>query len=145
MEGFPPHSIDIFISPIRDSPQAQGCLVGLLILIVLDVMLGFSAACRTHTVRSSVMRDGVWHKVGELGIVAVCDVIDGLLGTGIDLGFNSPITVVVIAYLCVMEIMSCLENAVRLDPELEKSKALGFITATLKGGKDGSDGTKEGE
>lgn len=136
MEKFPPHYIDIFISPIRDSPQAQGCLVGLLILIVLDILLGFSAACRTHTVQSSVMRDGIWHKVGELGLVAVAVILDGLLGTGVDLGFSAPITVGVIVYLCLMEAASCLENALKLDPELKDSKALGFLTDALHS-KDG--------
>ena len=44
MDHFPPHSIDIFISPIRDSPQAQTALMALLLLIVLDVVLGLAAA-----------------------------------------------------------------------------------------------------
>ena len=142
MEGFPPHSIDIFISPIRDSPQAQGCLVGLLILIVLDTLLGFSAACRTHAVKSSVMRDGIWHKVGELGLVAVSVILDGLLGTGVDLGFSAPITVGVIVYLCLMEAASCLENALKLDPELKDTKALGLLTDALHSG-NGKDGGQQ--
>lgn len=144
MDKFPPHYIDIFLSPIRDSLQAQGCLVGLLILIVLDILLGFAAACRTHAVKSSVMRDGIWHKVGELGLVAVAVILDGLLGTGVDLGFSAPITVGVIVYLCLMEAASCLENAIKLDPELKETKALGLIASALHIAGDG-EGTKEGE
>lgn len=143
MEKFPPHYIDIFISPIRDSPQAQGCLVGLLILIVLDILLGFSAACRTHAVQSSVMRDGIWHKVGELGLVTVAVILDGLLGTGVDLGFSAPITVGVIVYLCLMEAASCLENALKLDPELKDTKALGLITSAIHSGEPKEDGKEQ--
>ena len=127
MDHFPPDYLDHFLAPIRDSPQAQTALMALLLLIVLDVVLGVSAAAKNHDLQSSEMRAGAWHKVGELGVVAIADVADGMLMGGLDIGFAAPVCTAVIVYLCINEIVSCLENAVKLNPELKDSPALNLL------------------
>lgn len=127
MDHFPPDYLDHFLAPIRDSPQAQTALMALLLLIVLDVVLGIAAAAKNHDLQSSEMRAGAWHKIGELGVVAIADVADGMLMGGLDIGFAAPVCTAVIVYLCVNEIVSCLENSVKLNPELKDSPALNLL------------------
>ena len=127
MDHFPPNYLDHFLAPIRDSPQAQTALMALLLLIVLDVILGLAAAAKNRDIQSSEMRAGAWHKVGELGVVAIADVADGMLMGGLDIGFSAPVCTAVIVYLCINEIVSCLENAVKLNPELKDSPALNLL------------------
>ena len=71
MDHFPPDYLDHFLAPIRDSPQAQTALMALLPLIVLDVVLGVAEAAKNHDIQSAKMREGAWHKVGELGVSGV--------------------------------------------------------------------------
>lgn len=155
MNHFPPDYLDHFIAPIRDSPQAQTALMALLLLIVLDVVLGIAAAVKSHDIQSSKMRAGAWHKVGELGVVAIADIADGMLMGGLDIGFASPVCTAVIVYLCINEVVSCLEKSVKLYPGLKNSPALKLlrvsseqrdaqavadaIKGAKKGGSDGLD------
>ena len=127
MDHFPPDYLNHFITPIRDSPQAQTALMALLLLIVLDVVLGISAAAKNHDIQSAEMRDGAWHKVGELGVVVIADIADGMLMGGLDIGLDAPVCTAVIIYMCINEAVSCLENAVKLNPELKDSPALNLL------------------
>ena len=124
---FLPDYVDHFLSPIRDSPQAQTALMALMLLIVLDVVLGVAAAAKSHDLQSAKMRAGAWHKVGELGVVAIADVVDGMLMGGLDIGYSSPVCTAVIVYLCANEIISCLENSVKLYPGLKDSPAISLL------------------
>ena len=132
MNHFPPDYLDHFLSPIRDSPQAQTALMALLLLIVLDVALGLAAAAKSHDLQSAKMRAGAWHKVGEMGVVAIADVIDGMLMGGLDIGFAAPVCTAIIVYLCANEIVSCLEKSVKLYPGLKDSPALRLLRESSK-------------
>lgn len=121
MNDFPPHYIDVFIQPLRDNGAAQAAFVAFAVLMVLDVVLGFAAAAKNNEVRSAKMREGLWHKVGELGIVAIGDVLDGAMLGGVDLGFSAPVTTFMLVYLIVNEALSCFENACKLNPTLSQS------------------------
>lgn len=127
MDHFPPDYLDHFLAPIRDSPQAQTALMALLLLIVLDVVLGVAAAAKSHDLQSAKMRAGAWHKIGELGVVAIADVVDGMLMGGLDIGFAAPVCTAVIVYLCANEIVSCLEKSVKLYPGLKDSPAISLL------------------
>lgn len=127
MDHFPPDYLDHFLAPIRDSPQAQTALMALLLLIVLDVVLGIAAAAKNHDLQSAKMRTGAWHKIGELGVVAIADVVDGMLMGGLDIGFSAPVCTAVIVYLCINEVVSCLEKSVKLYPGLKDSPAISLL------------------
>lgn len=117
----PPIFIDVFIQPIRDSQATQVAFAAFAILMALDVLLGFLAASKNHEVKSSKMREGLWHKTGELGVVAIGDVLDGVLLGGVPMSFSAPVTLGLLVYLIVNEAVSCYENACKLSPSLADS------------------------
>lgn len=128
-----PHFIDVFISPIRDNQTAQVVLVALFALMLLDMLFGFSAAAKGGRVKSSVMREGIWHKASEVGVVIIADISDGMLLGGVNLGYSAPILTSAIVLLCINELVSCAENLVKLNPELADWHVLDWISEVHDG------------
>ena len=116
-----PSFVDVFLSPVRDNPIAQAAIVGLLILIVLDWVFGIGSALAKHAFSSEKMREGIGHKSTELGFVLVGIIADGLLFAGLDVGFNGPVLVTIVGYLCIMEIGSLLEHFADMNPQMADS------------------------
>lgn len=139
----PPIFIDVFLSPLRDNGVAQVAFAAFCFLMVLDVLLGYAAAVKGKSVKSAKMREGLWHKTGELGVVAVGDVLDGMLLGGIDMPFSAPVTTAMIVYLAINEAVSCMENAVKLDPELGDKRFFRVLMETLNEAGDSKDGAHD--
>lgn len=99
----------------------QGLILVALAFIVLDILLGFSGAVKNQCVSSKVMREGLWHKLGSISLIAVSDIIDGALLGGVDLGFPAPVLAGVCLYISLMELVSVLENITILNPELRNN------------------------
>lgn len=137
----PPIFIDVFLSPLRDNGVAQVAFMAFCFLMVLDVLLGYAAAVKGKSVKSAKMREGLWHKTGELGVVAVGDVLDGMLLGGIDMPFSAPVTTAIIVYLAINEAVSCMENIVKLDPELGDKRFFRVLMATLNDASDKKEST----
>lgn len=116
-----PVFVDVFLSPVRDNPIAQAAIVGLMLLILLDWVFGIGGAISHNEFSSEKMRQGIGHKCTELGFVMVGIIADGLLFSGLDVGFNGPVLVTIVAYLCVMEIGSLLEHFADINPQLADS------------------------
>ena len=138
----PPIFIDVFMQPLRDNTVAQVAFMAFCFLMLLDILLGYAAAVKTKTVKSAKMREGLWHKTGEMGIIAVGDVLDGMLLGGIDMPFSAPVTTAMIVYLAINEAVSCMENVVKLDPELGDKRFFRVLMATLS---DASDKPSDGD
>lgn len=138
----PPIFIDVFMQPLRDNAVAQVAFMAFCFLMLLDILLGYAAAVKTKSVKSAKMREGLWHKTGELGVVAVGDVLDGMMLGGIDMPFSAPVTTAIIVYLAINEAVSCMENAVKLDPELADKRFFRVLMATLS---DASDKPNDGD
>lgn len=105
-------------------------IVIVLVFILLDVVSGLLKAFSTTGFDSSVMRQGFFHKLGELLSVALCVVADESLprlGVLIDVNFSAMCC----TYLVLMEIGSVLENIGAVNPELREP--LSKIFAKLKG------------
>lgn len=118
-------TISLLLEPIQENRT----LIHLaLILIVLDVVVGFSGAIKNNCVSSKVMREGLWHKLGSVFLIAVSDVIDGALLGGIDLGYPAPVLAAVCLYVALMEVVSVLENITVLNPELKNNPLIGRFT-----------------
>lgn len=117
----------IFIDPIASNPLAQVAIATVLLLIALDVIVGFTGAAITKTISSSKMRNGLLHKLMELAAVALADIVDGALLGGFDIVEGSPILVAVCAYLAVMEASSVLELIVKYNPDLSGSGIFGLF------------------
>lgn len=91
-----------------------------LALMVLDVLLGLAGAVKNKDVQSSKMREGLWHKAGSVGLIVLAYVLDVAVDH-VDLGVIFPGVVIVCAYIILMEVGSCLENLVVLNPELRNN------------------------
>ena len=142
----PPIFIDVFMQPLRDNSVAQVAFTAFCFLMVLDILLGYAAAVKGKTVKSSKMREGLWHKTGEMGIIVVGDVLDGMLLGGIDMPFTAPVTTAMIVYLAINEAVSCMENIVKLDPELGDKRFFRVLMDALKESdkkKDGGEANAE--
>lgn len=95
-----------------------------LVLCVLDVASGYIAAMRTGTVNSTVMRDGMWNKMGEVFAIVVgkaveiCISIFGADFVGMEM--NVPVCTAVCAYLSLYEVTSIVENIGKMNPTIGK-------------------------
>jgi toxin secretion/phage lysis holin len=121
--------LQAFLSPIRDCFPAQLAIAALLILILLDWVFGIANALIHHEFSSSKMREGIGHKCSELGFVVVGIVMDAMITSGIDIGFQGPILTTIALYLCVMEIGSLLETFAKIYPKLAKSPAFKLLAS----------------
>lgn len=121
--------LETFLSPIRDCFPAQVAVAALLLLILLDWIFGISNALLHHEFSSEKMREGIGHKCSELGFVVVGIIMDAMIMSGLDLGFQGPILTTITLYLCIMEIGSLLETFALINPELAKSPAFKLLAS----------------
>lgn len=122
-----PPILEVFLSPIRDCFPAQVAIISLLLLILLDWIFGIGNACMHHEFSSKKMREGIGHKCSELGFIAVGVLMDALIMSGLDIGFEGPILTTVAVYLCIMEIGSLMETFAKINPELAHSPAFKLL------------------
>lgn len=90
------------------------------ILIALDYATGLMKAFATRTVSSSKMRAGLYHKAGYAVVIALAFLLEHAQQY-VNLGFTVPLITPVCLYIVFAEIVSVLENAVALNPELVHS------------------------
>ena len=133
-----PEFIDIYMTPVRDNPIIQAMLFAVLILILCDMIFGIANACAHHEFSSTKLREGLMHKTGELCLVIIGVVIDGLIFAGIDMGVSGPILGVILFSIIFMEIGSLMEIAAQLNPDLQAIKAFKLLS-TVKENVDKED------
>ena len=109
-----------FIEPLRGT-AAQTLIIALLMLSLLDVLFGTANAMFVvHDFSSHKFREGLIRKLSNLGLMCMADIIDAMLLSGIDLGFQ-PIFLVVGVSLALMEVWSLLEIYAEMHPEISES------------------------
>lgn len=100
------------------TPQIKtGAII--LLFIAFDIATGLIKSLSTHSYQSSVMRQGLFHKLGEIVCFifgAVCDIFLPYLGVKIPVSIAQSICV----YIVVMEIGSVVENIGEINPDLAK-------------------------
>jgi toxin secretion/phage lysis holin len=119
--------LEVFLSPVRDCFPAQVAIIALLVFILMDWIFGIGNALMQKEFSSEKMRKGIGHKCSELGFVVVGIVLDAMIMSGLDLGFQGPILTTVVLYLCVMEIGSLMETFAKINPELAHSPAFKLL------------------
>lgn len=124
-----PQFIDVYMAPVRDNPIVQAMLFAVLILILCDMLFGIVNACMHHEFSSKKLREGLMHKTGELALVIVGVIVDGLIFAGIDVGMNGPILGVMLTAIIVMEIGSLMELAAKMNPELAKLQVFKMLAS----------------
>lgn len=112
----PPY-IEPFVIPLKD-PSSQVAIIGVLLFILLDFVLGLGGAVMTNTFSSEKMRAGLLHKYTELCAVAMGIILDGVLAGGLDLSIQ-PVLLATCAYVILMEVGSVLELIKKYNPDAE--------------------------
>lgn len=93
-------------------------IVCMLLFIILDVISGLAAAYARKEVESPKLRQGLWHKIGYLFVVFCAVTIEWAMTQGMDLGFSLPLVMPICVWISLMEVVSTLENAAKINPEL---------------------------
>lgn len=94
-------------------------LILVAILIAVDLVSGFAAAWAIKNVQSSKLREGLWHKAGYAFVISAAMACEWGAANGLELGFEVPLVIPTCVWICFMEIVSILENAKKMNPELE--------------------------
>lgn len=92
-------------------------IVGLFIL--LDIATGLLKAVSKGKIDSTMLRQGLWHKLAEVMAVA-CSYLVEFTMAYVELGVDLPVMNVVIVYLCITEFTSIAENLAEVNPTLNK-------------------------
>lgn len=97
----------------------------ILVLMVLDIITGFLNAVSQGSVSSGVMRTGLYKKFGS---IVICSLAVGIEFGGLYIGVPTEICASVVALMFgtigLMELVSVIENACALNPDLPMSKIL---------------------
>ena len=91
-----------------------------MVFSLLDVVTGIASAAMHGKMRSSKMREGLFHKLGLI----FCLVLSALLqiaSGALDLGFQIPTLAAVSVFYIVLEAVSILENIAELVPVIARS------------------------
>lgn len=126
---------------LTQQPEIRSGFI-VLIFISFDILFGLVQALANKTFQSCVMRQGLFHKLGEIMAYAfgvMCDSALPLVDIMVPFSLAGAITI----YVVVMEIGSILENISKLSPEL--AKYLGFVFEKLRPPEDLPDPGKEEE
>lgn len=89
-----------------------------IIFIALDIITGLAKALKNNGLNSSVLRIGLWHKSAEIMAIGGATAIEyykSFLGLS-DISILIPVA----TYICIMEVVSCIENLCELNPSLAK-------------------------
>ena len=127
--------LDPFIEPLRGT-AAQTLIVALLFLSLLDVLMGSANAMFVqHDFSSHKFREGLIRKLSNLGLMCVADIIDAMLLSGIDLGYQ-PIFIAVGVSLALMEVWSLLEIYAEMHPEISDTDWYKMLLRSKEGLRD---------
>ena len=116
-----PAYIDVFLSVVRDNQPAQVALCCVFVLILCDWLFGIINAIQHQEFSSTKMREGLYHKAAEVGLLFVGVMVDGALLGGFDFGYSAPVFTTVCVYICAMEVGSLLEIFAKMNPDLQNS------------------------
>lgn len=92
-------------------------IAGVVALMLIDIISGYAQAVERNDVQSHKIFVGLFHKFGEILLIVLAVILD-IMQSYIDLGYNIPLLMAVLALLIFYEINSILENILKLNPEL---------------------------
>lgn len=101
-------------------------LICVFLFMVMDIIVGVIKALSISTFKSVKMREGLYHKLGEMLAVifgGMCELAFPIIGIDIKI----PIVTSICIYIVVMETGSIVENLAEISPNLKKvlSKVFG--------------------
>lgn len=112
---------------------AELCALGITaILIAMDYLSGIAAAASRGDIQSSKMREGLWHKLGEVVAILLAYLV-AEEGHYIGLPYQINLLIpAVLIWISVMEITSILENLAILNPDLASAGFLQIFKKTTE-------------
>lgn len=110
-------------------------LIIVLGFIVFDVVTGLIKAGYNGNYNSAIMRQGGFHKSMEVMAMAVAYFVEQAI-VYINIGVDVPAVPAVTVYICIMELISILENICAVNPQM--CALFKPYLDKLKGGNDAS-------
>lgn len=110
-------------------------LIIVLGFIVFDVVTGLIKAGYDGNYNSAIMREGGFHKSMEVMAMAVAYFVEYAI-VYINIGVDVPAVPAVTVYICIMELISILENICAVNPQM--CALFKPYLDKLKGGNDAS-------
>lgn len=105
-----------------------------LLLIVIDYITGVIYAIKDQSFDSTIMRQGLWHKVSYLVVIVVGYIIDRLCAYyDLDLFYSGSILALIIVWVVLTEIGSILENLVKINPKFSDNAFMKIFTKKNEG------------
>lgn len=138
-----PDYVEVFYAPMRDNMLVDVLLVAVCMLILLDLIFGMAAAAKNGEFESSKVRQGLWHKTGELALIMLAMIVDALILSGVTVPINIPNGSAIVAVctgLAVMEISSLLEIAVKLNDQLAHLPVFKMLASVNEGDSSEAEG-----
>lgn len=99
------------------------------VMMVIDIITGLAGAAKDRDINSGKMREGLWHKAGYFGLIALAAVYEvatvyinfevAELGIGMTAP-EIPAVTAVCAFVVLTEVVSIIENLCVLNPDIAK-------------------------
>lgn len=99
------------------------------VMMVLDIISGLAGAAKESVIQSGKMREGLWHKAGYFGLIALAAAYEvatvwinfevAELGIGMTAP-EIPAVTAVCAFVVLTEVVSIVENLCVLNPDIAK-------------------------
>lgn len=99
-------------------------------VVLLDFISGFTKAVYTHSVASSKMRDGLFHKFAYVLIVALCILLD-YAQAKVNLGTHVPLVLIACGYIVITDIVSFVENVSAFNLQIANSRIVRVILSVV--------------
>lgn len=87
--------------------------------ILFDILTGFIRGLAKEGINSTKLRQGLFHKLSEILAVGGSGGLE-IAVKYLDLGVDVPLVEAVSIYICVMELISIIENLCEMNPQLNK-------------------------
>ena len=101
--------------------------------IVLDLVTGIVKAFMGKEFTSSIMREGLFHKLGSI-LCVVFGILVDYAQTVVDLGVTVPVASAICGYIILMECGSIIENVCQINPEIMPDKMKSYFAKLSVGG-----------
>lgn len=95
--------------------------------IGLDMATGLIKAFKEKAYTSTIMREGLYHKLGSAIAVIFGLLVDYAQGY-LDLGVTIPMAAAICSYIVLMEIGSIIENVCAINPEIMPDKIKSYFS-----------------
>lgn len=103
-------------------------IIACICLMLFDVISGFIAAIKNHEVSSTKMREGLFHKCSLVMCIVLAWCIEMFVMHVPDLEFNVPLVIPACVLIFAMEVVSILENIIKINPDLENEEIVKLFT-----------------